>query len=50
MGKNHSKPQTSDGAYRIKLLFFGDKSVGKTSIIDRFMNDTFLGQYEPTMG
>ena len=24
-----------------KIVFIGDKSVGKTSIINRFLNDTF---------
>lgn len=50
MGKNSSKPVTSDGALRIKLLFFGDKGVGKTAIIDRFFTDEFSEDYEPTLG
>lgn len=30
---------------KYKLVFLGDESVGKTSIITRFMNDTFEPNY-----
>jgi Ras-related protein Rab-6A len=33
-----------------KLVFLGDQSVGKTSIITRFMYDTFDRQYQATIG
>ncbi|KPA74904.1 small GTP binding protein rab6-like protein [Leptomonas pyrrhocoris] len=33
-----------------KLVLLGDQSVGKTSIIARFMYDTFDQQYQPTIG
>ncbi|GET85458.1 small GTP binding protein rab6-like protein [Leishmania tarentolae] len=33
-----------------KLVLLGDQSVGKTSIITRFMYDTFDQQYQPTIG
>lgn len=33
-----------------KLVFLGDQSVGKTSIITRFMYDTFDKQYQATIG
>lgn len=35
---------------KYKLVFLGDESVGKTSIIARFMNDTFESSYSATVG
>eukprot|EP01010_Urceolus_cornutus_P000906 NODE_1411_length_930_cov_270.926220_g1088_i0.p1 GENE.NODE_1411_length_930_cov_270.926220_g1088_i0~~NODE_1411_length_930_cov_270.926220_g1088_i0.p1 ORF type:complete len:245 (+),score=45.46 NODE_1411_length_930_cov_270.926220_g1088_i0:61-735(+) len=35
---------------KYKLVFLGDQSVGKTSIITRFMYDTFDKQYQATIG
>lgn len=35
---------------RYKLVFLGDQSVGKTSIITRFMYDTFDTAYQATIG
>eukprot|EP00013_Stygamoeba_regulata_P026723 CAMPEP_0177650288 /NCGR_PEP_ID=MMETSP0447-20121125/11862_1 /TAXON_ID=0 /ORGANISM="Stygamoeba regulata, Strain BSH-02190019" /LENGTH=240 /DNA_ID=CAMNT_0019153147 /DNA_START=135 /DNA_END=856 /DNA_ORIENTATION=+ len=35
---------------KYKLVFLGDQSVGKTSIITRFMYDTFDGCYQATIG
>jgi len=35
---------------KYKLVFLGDQSVGKTSIITRFMYDTFDTSYQPTIG
>eukprot|EP01124_Arcella_intermedia_P007212 TRINITY_DN1436_c0_g1_i1.p1 TRINITY_DN1436_c0_g1~~TRINITY_DN1436_c0_g1_i1.p1 ORF type:complete len:227 (-),score=50.06 TRINITY_DN1436_c0_g1_i1:60-689(-) len=35
---------------KYKLVFLGDQSVGKTSIITRFMYDTFDSAYQPTIG
>eukprot|EP01087_Luapelamoeba_hula_P014837 TRINITY_DN4402_c0_g1_i1.p1 TRINITY_DN4402_c0_g1~~TRINITY_DN4402_c0_g1_i1.p1 ORF type:complete len:223 (+),score=20.46 TRINITY_DN4402_c0_g1_i1:175-843(+) len=35
---------------KYKLVFLGDQSVGKTSIITRFMYDTFESTYQPTIG
>uniref|UniRef100_A0A6B2LJP5 Uncharacterized protein n=1 Tax=Arcella intermedia TaxID=1963864 RepID=A0A6B2LJP5_9EUKA len=32
------------------MVFLGDQSVGKTSIITRFMYDTFDSAYQPTIG
>ena len=31
---------------RIKIVFVGDVSVGKTSIINRFMDNKFIEKYE----
>jgi Ras-related protein Rab-6A len=35
---------------KFKLIFLGDQSVGKTSIINRFIFDTFDGKDHPTVG
>eukprot|EP00008_Paramoeba_atlantica_P013207 CAMPEP_0201478042 /NCGR_PEP_ID=MMETSP0151_2-20130828/2965_1 /ASSEMBLY_ACC=CAM_ASM_000257 /TAXON_ID=200890 /ORGANISM="Paramoeba atlantica, Strain 621/1 / CCAP 1560/9" /LENGTH=211 /DNA_ID=CAMNT_0047858975 /DNA_START=449 /DNA_END=1084 /DNA_ORIENTATION=+ len=35
---------------KYKLVFLGDQSVGKTSIITRFMYDTFYSTYQATIG
>ncbi|XP_010437115.1 PREDICTED: ras-related protein RABH1c [Camelina sativa] len=35
---------------KFKLVFLGDQSVGKTSIITRFMYDKFDTIYQPTIG
>ena len=35
---------------KYKLVFLGDQSVGKTSIINRFMYDTFDNNYQATIG
>lgn len=33
-----------------KIVLVGDSNVGKTSIIQRYMKDTFLSDIEPTVG
>lgn len=43
-------PLTPSTAYKFKLVFLGDQSVGKTSIITRFMYDTFDTSYRATIG
>ena len=35
---------------KYKLIVIGDENVGKTSIINRFKNNQFTGDYEPTVG
>ena len=35
---------------KYKLMFLGDQSIGKTSIITRFMYDKFNNTYQATMG
>jgi small GTP-binding protein len=41
----------SNQLYRkIKLVFLGEQSVGKTSLITRFMYDTFDNTYQATIG
>ncbi len=31
---------------RYKLVFVGDINVGKTSVMNRFINDNFSGEYD----
>jgi Ras-related protein Rab-6A len=35
---------------KYKLIFLGDQSVGKSCILNRFMNDTFTEDYQATIG
>ena len=35
---------------KYKLIFLGDQSVGKSSILNRFLNDTFIEDYQATIG
>ena len=35
---------------KYKLIFLGDQSVGKSCILNRFMNDTFIEEYQATIG
>lgn len=41
---NHSYPPIATPLAKYKLVFLGDQSVGKTSIINRFIFDTFDGK------
>ncbi|GMH66966.1 hypothetical protein TL16_g04556 [Triparma laevis f. inornata] len=41
---------SSTSLSKYKLVFLGDQSVGKTSIITRFMYDTFDKSYQATIG
>ena len=50
-----SAPRKSGGGAlaplaKYKLVFLGDQSVGKTSIITRFMYDNFDRHYQATIG
>ncbi|KAH1267338.1 Ras-related protein RABH1b [Glycine max] len=47
-GSAQSQPQPTLAKY--KLVFLGDQSVGKTSIITRFMYDKFDNTYQATIG
>eukprot|EP00026_Physarum_polycephalum_P012157 Phypoly_transcript_12435.p1 GENE.Phypoly_transcript_12435~~Phypoly_transcript_12435.p1 ORF type:complete len:224 (+),score=31.48 Phypoly_transcript_12435:80-751(+) len=42
--------QRMEALSKYKLVFLGDQSVGKTSIITRFMYDTFDSTYQATIG
>ena len=35
---------------KYKLIFLGDQSVGKSCILNRFLNDTFIEEYQATIG
>jgi Ras-related protein Rab-6A len=35
---------------KYKLIFLGDQGVGKSCILNRFMNDTFTEEYQATIG
>jgi len=35
---------------KYKLIFLGDQNVGKSCILNRFMNDTFTEEYQATIG
>ncbi|KAG5512105.1 hypothetical protein JKF63_07570 [Porcisia hertigi] len=49
-GRPTSVSTSTSSTLKYKLVLLGDQSVGKTSIITRFMYDTFEGQYQPTIG
>ena len=36
--------------FRIKFVLIGDKKVGKTSIVNLYMNHKKLEEYKPTIG
>ena len=46
MAYSSSKPEIP----KYKLIFLGDQSVGKSCILNRFMNDTFKEDYQATIG
>ena len=39
-----------DGKYKYKIVFLGNQSVGKTSIIHRFIYDSYDENYQATIG
>ena len=40
----------SEDISKYKLIFLGDATVGKSCILNRFMNDTFTEEYQATIG
>ncbi|KAL1933466.1 hypothetical protein VTP01DRAFT_7556 [Rhizomucor pusillus] len=45
-----ASPEYSSPLRKYKLVFLGEQSVGKTSLITRFMYDTFDNTYQATIG
>ena len=41
---------TSQSKKQLKILILGDSAVGKTSLMERFVNDQFSALYKPTIG
>ncbi|CCD14917.1 unnamed protein product [Trypanosoma congolense IL3000] len=50
--KSSSAPAASETTHmaKYKIVLLGDQSVGKTSLVTRFMYDTFDQQYQATIG
>jgi len=42
--------KTLDYDYIFKYILIGDTSVGKSTILNRFVNDSFASESNPTMG
>lgn len=45
-----SSHNNANNAQKFKLVFLGDQSVGKTSVITRFMYDSYDSTYQATIG
>ena len=45
-----SKATPKEEIPKYKLIFLGDQSVGKSCILNRFMNDAFNEEYQATIG
>lgn len=39
-----------DNSYKFKIIFLGDQGVGKSSIMNRFIQDKFETSYQATIG
>ena len=50
MAANITQEASTVGKFKYKVVFLGDQSVGKTSIIHRFIYDTFDENYQATIG
>ena len=48
--QNQQQPSSAATVKKYKLVFLGEQSVGKTSLITRFMYDTFDETYQATIG
>jgi Ras-related protein Rab-6A len=50
MADNAAGMNRMSGLNKYKLVFLGEQAVGKTSVITRFMYDTFDNNYQATIG
>ena len=50
MNENENDNEIEKDNLEYKIITLGDSSVGKTSIINRFINDTFDEELTPTLG
>ena len=50
MNENENKNEDEKKNLEYKIITLGDSSVGKTSIINRFINDIFDEDIDPTLG
>ena len=50
MNENENDNEIEKNNLEYKIITLGDSSVGKTSIINRFINDTFGEELTPTLG
>ncbi len=50
MATNLTQENSTMGKLKYKVVFLGDQSVGKTSIIHRFIYDQFDESYSATIG
>ena len=50
MSHNLTSEASSSSSTKFKIVFLGDQSVGKTSLINRFIYDTFEDVYQATIG
>ena len=50
MNENENDKEIGKNNLEYKIITLGDSSVGKTSIINRFINDTFDEELTPTLG
>ena len=50
MATNLTSENSTVGKLKFKIVFLGDQSTGKTSIIHRFIYDSFDDNYQATIG
>ena len=50
MANNQTLESSGFSKFKYKVVFLGDQSVGKTSIIHRFIYDSFDENYQATIG
>ena len=50
MASKQDDSNANAGKYKYKIVFLGNQNVGKTSIIHRFIYETFEDNYQATIG